>query len=118
MGIVNAHLTYAGTEQRRAQIEAMAAAADGMGSPVIVTGDFNAPIEATEMRAVAGTFDDAFATVGIPVGDPRRASCGADRIDHLLTRGLRATSCEVHRAAGDASDHLPVVATFEVAPAA
>ena len=50
--IVDAHLTYAGTEQRRAQVEAMAAAADGMGSPVIVAGDFNAPIEATEMQAV------------------------------------------------------------------
>ncbi len=31
VGIVSAHLTYAGTEQRRAQVEAMAAAADGMG---------------------------------------------------------------------------------------
>ena len=118
VAIVGAHLTYAGTEQRRAQVEAMAAAAEALGSPVIVAGDFNAPIEATEMHAVAVGFDDAFATVGIPVGDPRRASCGAHRIDHLLTRGLRATSCEVHRLAGDASDHLPVVATFEVAPAA
>ena len=54
VGIVSAHLTYAGTEQRRAQVAAMAAAADDMGSPVIVAGDFNAPIEATEMRAVAG----------------------------------------------------------------
>jgi endonuclease/exonuclease/phosphatase family metal-dependent hydrolase len=116
VGVVSAHLTYAGTEQRRAQVEAMAAAADRIGSPVIVAGDFNAPIEATEMRT--RTFDDAFATVGIPVGDPRRASCGSDRIDHLLTRGLQATSCDVHRAAGDASDHLPVVATFQVAPAA
>ena len=96
----------------------MAAAAEFLVSPVVVTGHFNAPIEATEMRAVAGSFDDAFATVGIPVGDPRRASCGANRIDHLLTRGLRATSCGVHGAAGDSSDHLPVVATFEVAHAA
>ena len=78
MGIVGAHLTYAGTEQRRAQLEAHGGRRRGMGSPVIVAGDFNAPIEATEMRAVAGAFDDAFATVGIPVGDPRRASCGAD----------------------------------------
>jgi endonuclease/exonuclease/phosphatase family metal-dependent hydrolase len=66
---------------------------------------------------LASAFDDAFASVGISAGDPRRASCGAARIDHLLTRGLRATSCAVHRDAGDASDHLPVVATFEVTPA-
>jgi endonuclease/exonuclease/phosphatase (EEP) superfamily protein YafD len=115
---MGAHLTYAGTEQRRSQIEAMAAAADHIGSPVIVAGDFNAPIEATEMRALAGRFDDAFAAAGIPVGDARRASCGTQPIDHLMTRGLRATSCAVHGAAGDASDHLPVVATFEVAPIA
>ncbi len=118
VAIVGAHLTYAGTQQRRAQVDAMAAIAEDMGSPVIVAGDFNAPIEATEMDGLSGAFDDAFATIGFPAGDPRRASCGANRIDHLLTRGLRATSCAIHRDAGDASDHLPVVATFEVKPAA
>jgi len=118
VAIVAAHLTYAGSEQRRAQVDAMAAIAEGLGPPVIVAGDFNAPIEATEMDGLSGAFDDAFATIGFPAGDPRRASCGANRIDHLLTRGLRATSCAIHRDAGDASDHLPVVATFEVKPAA
>lgn len=117
VGIVDAHLTYAGTEQRRAQVEALAAIGDGLGSPVIVGGDFNAPIEAPEMATLANTFDDAFAQVGVPPGDPRRAACGPHRIDHLLTRGLRATACTVHGEAGDASDHLPVVATFEVATA-
>ena len=118
VGIVEAHLTYAGTEQRRAQADALAGIANGIGSPVVVAGDFNAPIEAGEMATLASTLDDAFATVGVPAGDPRRASCGPHRIDHLLTRGLRATACDVHRAAGDASDHLPVVATFEIAPTA
>ena len=117
VAIVNAHLTYAGTEQRRAQAETLATIADDLGSPVIVAGDFNAPIEAPEMRALADGFDDAFAATGVAAGDPRRASCGPHRIDHLLTRGLRATACAVYREAGDASDHLPVVATFEVAPA-
>jgi endonuclease/exonuclease/phosphatase family metal-dependent hydrolase len=117
VAIVGAHLTYAGTDQRRAQAEALAAIADGLGSPVVVTGDFNAPIEAPEMRTLANTFDDAFALMGVPAGDPRRASCGPQRIDHLLTRGLRATSCSVYREAGDASDHLPVVGTFEITSA-
>jgi len=116
VAVVNAHLTYAGTDQRRAQVEMLASIADGLGSPVIVAGDFNAPIEATEMRVLADGFDDAFAVTGTKAGDPRRASCGPHRIDHLLTRGLRATACTVYREAGDASDHLPVVATFEVAP--
>ena len=85
---------------------------------MIVTGDFNAPIEAPELRSLASSFDDAFANVGVEAGDPRRASCGPHRIDHLLTRGLLALDCAVHREAGDASDHLPVVATFEAAPRA
>lgn len=115
VAIVGAHLTYAGTEQRRTQAETLATIADGVGSPVIVAGDFNTPIEAPEMRALASTFEDAFATVGIAPGDPQRASCGPHRIDHLLTRGLRATACAVYREADDASDHLPVIATFEIA---
>ena len=79
----------------------------------MVAGDFNAPIEAPALRSLAAGFDDAFAAVGIEPGDPRRASCGPHRIDHLLSRGLRAIDCRVVTEAGDASDHLPVVATFE-----
>ena len=115
--VVNAHLTYAGTDQRGAQADTLASIADGLGSPVIVAGDFNAPIEAPEMRVLADGFDDAFSATGVAAGDPRRASCGPHRIDHVLTRGLRATACAVYGEAGDASDHMPVVATFEVAPA-
>lgn len=118
LAIVNAHLTYAGTGQRRAQAAALARIADDLGSPVVVTGDFNAAIEAPELGPLASSFEDAFAAVGIAAGDPRRASCGPHRIDHLLTRGLRTLDCVVHREAGDASDHLPVVATFEAAPQA
>ena len=82
----------------------------------MVTGDFNAAIEAPALRSLASGFDDAFSAVGVEAGDPRRASCGPQRIDHLLSRGLRAIDCRVVTEAGDASDHLPVVATFEVLP--
>lgn len=114
--ILGTHLAYAGASQRAAQAAAiarMAAAADG---PVVIAGDLNAAVEAAELTALAG-FDDAFAATGIAAGDPRRASSGAARIDHLLTRGLRALDCRVVSEAGDASDHLPVVATFEVSGA-
>ncbi len=113
--VVNAHLTYAGTEQRRAQADELARIAGASSGPLVVAGDYNAAIEAPALRALATYLDDAFATVAIQPGDPRRASCGALRIDHLLTRGLRAPECRVLADAGDASDHLPVVATFEVA---
>lgn len=115
IAIVNAHLTYAGTEQRRGQADELARIAAGLGGPVVVAGDFNAPIEAPELRAVATRFDDAFRAVGVEPGDARRASCGPFRIDHLLSRGLRAVECRAIAEAGDASDHLPVVATFEMA---
>lgn len=119
VAILDAHLTYAGTDQRRRQAEALAAMATGLGSRVIVAGDFNAAIEAPELWALADGFDDAFRATGLEPGDPRRASCGPFRIDHLLSRGLRALDCRVVTEAGDASDHLPVLATFEVgAPSA
>ena len=116
LAVVNAHLTYAGTEQRRTQADELARIATGLDGPLVVTGDFNAAIEAPALRSLASAFDDAFSAVGIDAGDPRRASCGPQRIDHLLSRGLRAIDCRVVTEAGDASDHLPVVATFEVLP--
>ncbi|MEA2610672.1 MAG: hypothetical protein QOG32_398 [Chloroflexota bacterium] len=113
--LIGTHLTYAGAAQRQAQAESLAGMADDLGAPVILAGDLNAPIESPELERLAETFDDAFAGVGVPPGDPRRASCGPHRIDHLLTRGLRALECVVMREAGDLSDHLPIVATFAAA---
>jgi hypothetical protein len=115
VAVVNAHLTYAGTDQRRGQAEALARIASGLGGAVIVAGDFNAAIEAPELGALASGFADAFRAAGLEPADPRRASCGQSRIDHLLSRGLRAFDCRVVTEAGDASDHLPVLATFELA---
>ncbi len=117
VAIVNAHLTYAGTSQQRAQADELSRIAGGLGRRVIVAGDFNAAIEDAALRSLAEGFDDAFGAVGVQPGDPRRASSGPQRIDHLLSRGLRALDCRVVTEAGDASDHLPVVATFEVTTA-
>jgi endonuclease/exonuclease/phosphatase family metal-dependent hydrolase len=114
LAVVTAHLAYAGTEQRRAQANEVARIGDVQGGPLVVTGDFNAAVEAPELRSLAGAFDEAFRAVGVAAGDPRRASCGSLAIDHLFSRGLRAVDCRVVAEAGDASDHLPVVGTFEV----
>ena len=114
VAIVNTHLTYAGSGQRHSQADAVATIADGLGMPVIVAGDLNAPIEASELAPLRGRFDDAFASIGVAEGDPARASCGPNRIDHLLTRGLNAIECQVRRDAGDASDHWPVLGTFDL----
>ncbi len=112
VAIVNAHLTYAGTSQRQAQAVALANLARSLGTPVAALGDFNAAIEAPCLEPLAAELDDAFEAVGVPPGDPRRASSGAARIDHILSRGLRVLDCRVAVEAGSASDHLPVVATY------
>jgi endonuclease/exonuclease/phosphatase family metal-dependent hydrolase len=116
LAVVSAHLTYAGSDQRRAQADELAQIGGTLGAPIVVTGDFNAAVEDPGLRSLASAFGDAFSAVGIAPGDARRASCGALRIDHLFSRGLRAIDCRVMTETGDASDHLPVVATFEVLP--
>jgi endonuclease/exonuclease/phosphatase (EEP) superfamily protein YafD len=80
---------------------------------VVVIGDFNAAIDSPELAGLARSFDDAFEVVGILPGDPRRRSSGPNPIDHVLSRGLDVVDCRVVTEAGDASDHLPVVVTFE-----
>ena len=113
VGILTAHLTYIGRAQREAQAAALVRLAGDLGDPAIVTGDFNAPLDAAELAPLAGALDDAFGVVGIRPGDPRRETCGPQPIDHVLVRGWTVTDCRVAVEAGDASDHWPVVADLE-----
>jgi hypothetical protein len=106
------HLSYAGTAQRRAQAAYLADLITRQEGPIVLLGDFNAPIDGAELEPLDTTLDDAFAAVGIDAGDARRVTCGPFAIDHVLTRGLTTEDCRVLVEAGDASDHLPVVATL------
>jgi endonuclease/exonuclease/phosphatase family metal-dependent hydrolase len=110
--VLATHLTYAGSGQRHTQATALADLARGRTDPLVVMGDFNAAIEAPELEPLATGLDDTFLAGGIPAGDKRRSSSGPNRIDHILTRGLRVVDCRVDRSPGDLSDHLPVVATL------
>jgi endonuclease/exonuclease/phosphatase family metal-dependent hydrolase len=110
--VISTHLSYAGSRQRADQAEALVDLAADHADPVILLGDFNAPVETTEMAPLRAAFVDAFAAVGIPPGDPARRSCGPLPIDHVFVRGLAVEDCHVVTKAGDASDHLPVVATL------
>ena len=102
----------AGAAQRAIQAGALTRMAADRGDPVVILGDLNAAIGSRELRALAGEFVDAFAAVGIPPDDPQRRSCGPLPIDHILVRRLVVDACRVVTEAGDASDHLPVVATL------
>jgi endonuclease/exonuclease/phosphatase family metal-dependent hydrolase len=107
--VITTHLTYIGHAQRAAQVEAVADAA-AMSPPVVVTGDFNAPVDAPELAPMVALADDAFTAVGVAAGDDRRRTCGRWSIDHVFVRGLAVESCRVAVEAGDLSDHWPVVA--------
>jgi endonuclease/exonuclease/phosphatase family metal-dependent hydrolase len=113
--VLSTHFTYAGSGQRERQALSLAAAAGGASGPVVLAGDLNAPIEAQELAVLNEALVDAFAATGTAPGDVARESCGVDRIDHLLVRGLVPRSCRVVRDAGELSDHWPVVASFDVA---
>jgi endonuclease/exonuclease/phosphatase family metal-dependent hydrolase len=112
VAVVSTHLAYAGTGQRVAQAAALAAEGRNLGGPMVILGDFNAPIDAPELEPLGSAFVDAFAAVGVPPGDPARQSCGPWPIDHIFVRGLTVEDCQAVRAAGDASDHLPIAATL------
>jgi endonuclease/exonuclease/phosphatase family metal-dependent hydrolase len=104
------HLSYIGSAERALQ----AAAVDGalrVDGPSVLLGDLNAPIESDELAVLRDGWTDAFATVAVPAGDPRRETTDTGaRIDHVLVRGLEVLSCRRVEAAGWLSDHLPVVA--------
>ena len=117
IGVVTTHLTYIGRGQRASQAAAVAALAAKLGGPVIVGGDFNAPISAAELAPLAGQFEDAFATIGVAPDDPSRQTCGSVAIDHVLARGLATRTCRVVEEAGDASDHRPVAVDLAILPA-
>jgi endonuclease/exonuclease/phosphatase family metal-dependent hydrolase len=106
--IASAHLSHVGSGERLLQAQALA----GAGVDVVL-GDLNSPLDQPAMAPFAG-WTDAFAAAGIPLGDDRRRSTDDGwPIDQVLLRpGLRwrVERCEVVRAAGDASDHYPVVA--------
>ncbi|HUR84813.1 MAG TPA: endonuclease/exonuclease/phosphatase family protein, partial [Solirubrobacteraceae bacterium] len=87
----------------------------GVDGPAILTGDFNAAVDAPELAALGDGFEDGFATLRIAAGDPRRESCGRTAIDHIRVRGFTVEACRVAVEAGDASDHWPVVADLRLA---
>lgn len=110
--VISTHLSYAGSAQRADQAAALVELAGVHADPVVVLGDFNAPIETAEMAPLRAAFVDAFAAVGVAPDDPARRSCGPLPIDDVFVRGVVVDDCHVVTEAGDASDHLPVVVTL------
>jgi endonuclease/exonuclease/phosphatase family metal-dependent hydrolase len=109
IGLATTHLSYMGREQRRRQADALRAAIERFSGPLVVSGDFNAPLHSPELASLRDGLADAFTAVGIGPADPARNTSNGWPIDHVLVRGLTVDSCRVATEAGDASDHWPVV---------
>lgn len=82
---------------------------NALGLPVIVTGDFNLPVDSRIFRDHWGDLADAWETAGRGFGWTKRNGWISVRIDHVLAdRTFRITRARV---GGDyGSDHLPVIA--------
>ena len=105
-----AHFSHVGSGERLLQAEAVVSGF-GHGSPALLLGDLNAPIEASELSAFA-TWTDGFDE---PPGDDARISTDEEmRIDHVLARGASISDCRVLRESGDLSDHYPVIAEVTI----
>ena len=88
------------------------------GLPLLLCGDFNETPEARVIRRLSESFDDIWTVVGegdgptVPASKPRR------RIDYLWIPKDKSltplTPLTAWVACSDASDHLPVVAEFQL----
>ena len=106
VAVGTAHFSHVGSGERLLQAQATVQAF-GAGSPALLLGDLNAPIEAPELKPFAG-WTDGF---DVPPRDVGRISTDDGwRIDHVLARGASVHGCRVVRESGDLSDHYPVVA--------
>ncbi|MCH7689205.1 MAG: endonuclease/exonuclease/phosphatase family protein, partial [Planctomycetes bacterium] len=101
------------TSQRQSQSKRISEVASGPEGALVVSGDFNMPIESYFFRQHWHSFRDAYSAVGFGLGHTTSASIGGihwgARIDHILTRGhWHALRCWVGPDVG--SDHRPVLA--------
>jgi endonuclease/exonuclease/phosphatase family metal-dependent hydrolase len=107
---------------RGQQIDRLLSWLNGFGEPRVLVGDFNASADAAEMRAVTGSYRDAWAeaqSAGRAIGTPfGRRSTRIDCICYRPGASLTLQSAEfvdtVALIGVDASDHKPLVATFTV----
>lgn len=110
------HLDYHGDDAERllnvSEIRALAGL--HVGTPVIVCGDFNTTPESRVHQRMTETFIDTWEQVGSGDGWTYSASRPQKRIDYIwATKTGHITPLHAHVPTSDASDHLPLVVTFQ-----
>jgi endonuclease/exonuclease/phosphatase family metal-dependent hydrolase len=114
---MNTHLDHRSDDSERwsnvAEIEKTSK--QNAGAPVILCGDFNDTPESRVCRKLAETFEDTWKRIGngdgwtIPAAKPNK------RIDYIwISRAKSLAPVRVWVPQSNASDHLPVVAEFEL----
>lgn len=81
--------------------------------PVIVTGDFNLPVESTIYDRYWGDFDNAFESTGTGFGFTKREGALRIRIDHVLVNHAAPAPIGTWIGPHLGSDHLPVIADLK-----
>lgn len=113
---MNTHIDYRGDDAERwSNVGEIEALVKQHGKPIILCGDFNDVPDSRVCRRLAETFDDTWVRAGegdgltIPADKPRK------RIDYIwISRGAPFTPVKAWVPRSLASDHLPVVAEFQL----
>ena len=85
-------------------------------APVIIGGDFNSTPDSDVHAGFVEHFGDSWAECGNGNGYTFPADSAVRRIDYLYVRGLRCSTAEVVDT--QASDHRPLLVTFQALPPA
>lgn len=110
------HLDYHGDDAERLRnvSEIRALAERHPGTPVILCGDFNTTPESRVHQRLAESFNDAWEQVGSGEGWTFPARQPRKRIDYVwVAKTGNVTPLSAHVPTSDASDHLPLVVTFQ-----
>lgn len=118
--VVNTHFDHVGTEARRRSSEMIIKFVDSIsnGAPIILLGDFNAPISDSSLAPILDKMSDSrppssdqvpYTYIGFGELSPEAAI-----IDHIFTRSITTSHYEVitehyNSPSGQLSDHLPIV---------
>jgi endonuclease/exonuclease/phosphatase family metal-dependent hydrolase len=114
---MSTHINYLTDDAERwsnvEEIEAVAR--QYSGTPIILGGDFNDVPGSRVYQRINQTFDDTWVRAGQGDGFTGPAEAPGKRIDYLwFSRGGSLTPLNVRVVQSDASDHLPVVAEFQL----
>lgn len=111
------HIDHRGDDEARwsnvSEIEALVKKYDGY--PIMICGDFNDSPASRVCRRLSESLGDTWALVGIGEGFTVPADKPRRRIDYIwISKDMSLVPRKVWVPKSDASDHLPVVAEFEI----